>query len=118
MSLGNIIKNLIVIAVLAAGGFAYYMFYQGLNPLDMDDINTATTSTKNKIDQISKTVAEKDSMPEESRVYKRKDADGNWYYSNEPPKEGEEAEEMIYRSDTNVLPPLPEDNNKEKSKNK
>jgi len=112
--MGNLVKITAVIAVLAIGGFAYYMHQNGLNPLDVNDIKTATSSTKTKLDKISETIAEKDIPNKESKVYKRKDAQGNWYYSNEPPREGEEAEVMIYRSDTNVLPPLPEDNKKKK----
>lgn len=114
MLAGNFVKTVLVVAILAAGGFAYYMVNNDLNPLNIDDIKTATSSTKNKIDKISATISEKDVASKESKVYKRKDAQGNWYYSNEPPKEGEEAEVMTYRSDTNVLPPLPEDNKKKK----
>lgn len=114
MSIGQLIKSLLFIALLAAGGLGYYMYHQGLNPLDADDIKTVTDTTKTKIDKISDTIKEQDTLPKESKVYKRKDSQGNWYYSNEPPKEGEEAEEMTFRSDTNVLPPLPEDNKKKK----
>ena len=110
--MGSLLKTLMVIAVLALGGFGYYMYYNDLNPLDMDDIKTATSSTKNKMDRISETITKKDSLSKETKVYKRKDAQGYWYYSNEPPGEGEEAEEMTYRTDANVLPPLPEDNKK------
>ena len=106
------LKMIFVVLILAAGGFAYYMHHNGLDPLDINDIKTATSSTKTKIDKISKTITEKESLSQESKVYKRKDAQGNWYYSNEPPKEGDEAEVMTFRSDTNVLPPLPEDNKK------
>ena len=112
--MGNFMKLTALIIVLALGGFAYYMYQQGLNPLDINDIKLATDSTKSKIDKISDTIAEKDIPAKESKVYKRKDAQGNWYYSNEPPKEGEEAEVTTYRSDTNLLPPLPEDNKKKK----
>jgi hypothetical protein len=112
--MGNFAKLSALIIVLALGGFGYYMYQSGLNPLDINDIKLATDSTKSKIDKISETISEKDIPAKESKVYKRKDAQGNWYYSNEPPKEGEEAEVMIYRSDTNLLPPLPEDNKKKK----
>lgn len=112
--MGNFIKLTAIVLVLGIGGFAYYMHSNGLNPLNINDIKAATSSTKTKIDRISDTLAEKDVPAGESKVYKRKDAQGNWYYSNEPPKEGEEAEVMTYRSDANVLPPLPEDNKKKK----
>ena len=112
--MGNFVKLSVVIIVIALGSFAYYMYQQGLNPLNINDIKLATDSTKSKIDKISDTIAEKDSNARESKVYKRKDAQGNWYYSNVPPKEGEEAEVTTYRSDTNLLPPLPEDNKKKK----
>lgn len=110
--MASLIKKIAVIAVLILGGFGYYMYYHGLDPLDMNDIKTATSSTKTKIDKISATITDKDSLSKETKVYKRKDTQGNWYYSNKPPEKGEEAEEMTYRSDTNVLPPLPEDKKK------
>ena len=112
--MANLVKISALIIVLAVAGFGYYMYQQGLNPLNVNDIKIATDGTKSKLDKISDTLAEKDGAAKESRIYKRKDAEGNWYYSNEPPKEGEEAETMIYRSDTNLLPPLPEDNKKKK----
>jgi len=112
--MANLVKITALLMVFVLGGFAYYMHKHGLNPLDINDIKTATSSTKTKLDRISETIAEKDIPAKESKVYKRKDAQGNWYYSNEPPKEGEEAEVTTYRSDTNLLPPLPEDNKKKK----
>lgn len=108
------LKMIALLFIVATGGFAYYMHHNGLNPLDIDDIKAATSSTKTKIDKISRTIAEENGLSKESKVYKRKDAEGNWYYSNEPPKEGEEAEVLIFHSDTNVLPPLPEDEKKKK----
>lgn len=105
-------KYIALILVLAVGGFAYYMTQNGLDPFNIDDIKIAAGSTKSKMDRISEVVTEKGTPAKESKVYKRKDAEGNWYYSNEPPKEGEEAELQVFRSDTNVLPPLPEDKKK------
>ena len=112
--MGNFAKVATLIIILALGGFGYYMYQNGLNPLDINDIKLATDSTKSKIDKISDTLKEKDISAKESKVYKRKDAQGNWYYSNDPPGEGEEAEVTIYRSDKNLLPPLPDDNQKKK----
>jgi len=98
--------------VIAAGGVSYYMYKNGLKPLDANDLKRVTDTTKSKIEKISDTISDKNNLSGETKVYKRKDAKGNWYYSNEPPKAGEEAEELTYRSDTNVLPPLPDDNKK------
>ena len=116
--MGKFVKITILLILLVLGGFGYYMTQMGLDPLNIDDIKAATSSTKSKIDKISETVtdtiADKDLPAKESKVYKRKDADGNWYYSNEPPEKGKDAEVTTYRSDTNLLPPLPEDKNKEK----
>ena len=105
----NIINKLGLIALLGAGVFAYYMYQNKLNPTDINDIKKAADSARTKIDKISDVVTDTADINRESVVYKRKDAKGNWYYSNEPPEEGEEAEKIIYRSDTNVLPPLPGD---------
>jgi len=106
--MGNIIKLLGMIALIGAAAFAYYMYKNNLNPMDMNDVEKATSAAKSKIDKISDVVTDSAGISKESIVYKRKDANGNWYYTNEPPPEGEEAETVIYRSDTNVLPPLPE----------
>ena len=107
--MGNIVKVLSLIVLLGASGFVYYMYQNKLNPTDVEDIKKAATAAKSKIDKISNVVTDTTDVAKESVVYKRKDANGNWYYSNDPPEEGEEAEAITYRSDTNVLPPLPDD---------
>ena len=110
--MGNTIKILSLVTLVAIGGFGYYMYENKLNPTDVDDIKKAASSAKAKLDKISDVVTDTKDINKESIVYKRKDAKGNWYYSNQPPEEGEEAEKIIYRSDTNVLPPLPDDKKK------
>ena len=110
----KLINVLGLIALFGAGAFAYYMYQNKLNPTDMDDIKKAASSARSKIDKISDVVTDTGDISKESIVYKRRDAQGNWYYSNEPPKEGEEAEAITYRSDTNVLPPLPDDRKSKK----
>ena len=105
----KIIIFLAVFVVLGAGGFAYYMNQNGLDPLDIGDIKNAVMSTKSKLNKISGIIADENFQGEETKVYKHKDAQGNWYYSNEPPEKGTEVEVKTYRSDANVLPPLPED---------
>lgn len=112
--MGQLVKLTLFVAAIALGGFAYYMVYNDLDPLDAEDIKKATSSTQSKLEKISDTLAEKNSTGKEEKVYKRKDAEGNWYYTNEPPEDGEEADTIIYRTDTNVLPPLPEDDKKKK----
>lgn len=42
--------------------------------------------------------------PAETTVYKWKDKNGEWHFSNQPPPEGVAAEITIYRSDVNVMP--------------
>lgn len=103
------IRQLIVLFILlalCAGGAWLYM--NDINPLDWGAVKDEWAKTQGKVDDISR-IIENPNAPDktETKVYKRKDADGNWYYTNEPPKEGEEAEEQVYRSDTNLMP-LPE----------
>jgi len=43
-------------------------------------------------------------------VYKWRDADGAWRITDEPPPRGVEYERLEYRSDTNVLPLVPDGN--------
>jgi len=47
-----------------------------------------------------------DSKLHTTTVYKWRDADGNWQFSNEPPPPGIYSDITIYRSDTNVTPAL------------
>lgn len=42
-------------------------------------------------------------------IYKIQNPDGTWSYSNEKPADNSKVIEQEYRSDTNVLPPLPKD---------
>jgi len=106
-----IIKLLVAITLLGVAGFAIYMVQQDLDPLNVDDIKKAAISSKSNLEKLPQVMDGTISDTNESIVYKRKDAKGIWYYTNEPPKEGEESEKLIYRSDANVLPPLPEDKN-------
>lgn len=105
----QIIKLLLAITLLGVAGFVIYMVQQGLDPLNIKDVEKAASSSKSTLRKLPQVVDGSISDTNESIVYKRKDAKGNWYYTNEPPKDGEESEELIYRSDTNVLPPLPKD---------
>ena len=98
-----------VILLLALGGLGFYMYQNNLNPLSFDDINKAKSGILEKGNKISEVVTEPNVAPQKTTVYKRKDDKGNWYYSNDPPKPGEQAEAVTYSSDTNVLPPLPDD---------
>jgi len=111
-----IFKFVIAVGLLGIAAFAIYMVRQDMNPLDLDDIKKAATSSKAKLDKIPKVLDGTVDNLDQSVIYKRKDAKGNWYYTNEPPKEGEESETLIYRSDTNVLPPLPDDNKSPKNR--
>lgn len=109
--LGSLIKWVLVAGALAAAAMAYYMYRQGLNPLDPDDLQHTLSSTKERFATMEEAV-KASGHKKESVIYKRKDASGHWYYTNEPPEAGEEGEKLIFRSDTNVLPPLPEDGKK------
>jgi hypothetical protein len=108
----QIIKFLVAIALLGTAAFAIYMVQQDMDPLNVDDVKKAATSSKSTLEKLPKVLDGTVENLNESVIYKRKDAKGNWYYTNEPPKEGEESETLIYRSDTNVLPPLPDANKK------
>jgi len=108
-----IIKLLVAITLLGVASFAIYMVQQGLDPLNVKDIKKAATSSRSKLEKLPQVVDGSISDTNESIVYKRKDAKGNWHYTNEPPKDGEDSEKLIYRSDANLLPPLPE--NKQQS---
>ena len=110
----QIIKFLLTITLLGIAAFAIYMVQQDMDPLNVDDLKKAATSSKSTLEKLPKVLDGTVDNLNESVIYKRKDAKGNWYYTNEPPKEGEESESLIYRSDTNVLPPLPQDNKKSK----
>lgn len=105
----QIIKLLLAITLLGVAAFVIYMVQQGLDPLDVKDVEKAANSSKSTLGKLPQVIDGSISDTNESIVYKRKDANGNWYYTNEPPNEGEESEKLIYRSDSNVLPPLPED---------
>ena len=105
----QIIKFFLAISLLGIAAFAVYMVQQGMDPLNVEDVKKAANSSRSTLEKLPQVVDGSISDTNESIVYKRKDAKGNWYYTNEPPKEGEESEKLIYRSDTNVLPPLPED---------
>ena len=104
-----IIKFFVAVALLGIAAFAIYMVQQDMDPLNVDDIKDAATSSKSTLKKLPKVLDGTVDNLDESVIYKRKDAQGNWYYTNEPPKEGEESETLIYRSDTNVVPPLPDD---------
>jgi len=106
------VKLIVVILILTVAGVGYYMYQNQLNPLSLEDINKAKTGILEKGNKIGDVVTKPNLVPKKTTVYKRKDAKGNWYYSNEPPKPGEQAEAVTYSSDTNVLPPLPDDNKK------
>lgn len=105
----TLIKFFLAIALLGIAAFAFYMVQQDMDPLNVDDIKKAATSSKSTLDKLPKVLDGTVDNLNESVIYKRKDAQGNWYYTNEPPKESEESETLIYRSDTNVVPPLPDD---------
>ena len=105
----QIFKILLALTLLVVAGFVIYMVQQGLDPLNVKDVEKAAKSSTSTLGKLPQVVDGSISDTDESIVYKRKDAKGNWYYTNEPPNEGEESEKLIYRSDTNVLPPLPED---------
>ena len=107
-----ITKFFLAITLLGVAGFTIYMVQQGLDPLNINDVKKAATSSKSSLEKLPQVMDGTISDTNESIVYKRKDAEGNWYYTNEPPKEGEKSEKLIYRSDANVLPPLPGDNQK------
>jgi len=51
--------------------------------------------------------------PAETKLYKWRDATGQWQVSDTPPGEGIKFEVLQYRNDVNVVPALPE-KNKEK----
>lgn len=108
----QLIKFLIAIALLGIAAFAIYMVRQDMDPLNVDDVKKAATSSRSTLEKLPQVLDGTVDNLDESVIYKRKDANGNWYYTNEPPREGEESEKLIYRSDTNVLPPLPGDNKK------
>jgi hypothetical protein len=108
------IKFVLAIVLLGAAAFAVYMLWQNLDPLNVDDVKKAAASSKTTLEKLPGIMDGKAGNLNESVIYKRKDAKGNWYYTNEPPKEGEESEALIYRSDTNVLPPLNTANSKSK----
>lgn len=110
----QIFKFFVAIALLSIAAFAIYMVQQDMDPLNIDDVKKAATSSKSALGKLPKVLDGKVDNLNESVIYKRKDAQGKWYYTNEPPKEGEESETLIYRSDTNVLPPLPDDTKKSK----
>ena len=109
-----IIKFLVAITLMGIAGFTIYMVQQGLDPLNIDDVKKAATSSKSSLKKLPRVMDGTISDTNESIVYKRKDAEGNWYYTNEPTKNGEKSEKLIHRSDANVLPPLPGDNQKSK----
>ena len=109
--IGRFFKFIVLAMVLSAAGIAYYMYQNNLNPLNTDDLQQAVSSTKSRFENIQDAV-KASGGGKESVIYKRKDAKGNWYFTNEPPAKGEESEKMTYRSDANVLPPLPEDGKK------
>jgi len=44
----------------------------------------------------------------ETTVYKIQNPDGSWTFSNQKPQDDSKAVQQHYRSDTNVVPSLPE----------
>ena len=112
------IKFLIAIALLGAAGFAIYMVQQGMDPLNVKDLQKAAASSKTTLEKLPQVMDGTVDSLNESVVYKRKDAEGNWYYTNEPPKAGEESETLRYRTDSNVLPPLSNDKSNDNRKTK
>ena len=111
------VKVIVFILLLAVAGLGFYMHQNNLNPLSLEDINKAKVGIVEKGNKIGDAVTNPNIAPKKTTVYKRKDAKGNWYYSNEPPKPGEQAESITYSSDTNVLPPLPNENKKKQPEN-
>lgn len=105
--IGKLFKMIALVAVMGIAGLGYYMYQHQLNPLDSNDLKKALSSTKSRFDNIEDAVKAAGSKGPKTVIYKRKDANDNWYYTNEPPKEGEQSEKLIYRSDTNVIPKLP-----------
>lgn len=105
-------RLLIIIILIGAGVMGFYMYQNNLNPLNPADLSKAKEGILSKGNKITEVVTQPDQTPKQTIVYKRKDKNGNWYYSNEPPKKGEQAEATIYSSDTNVIPPLPDDKRK------
>jgi len=104
----------LIILLLGVAGTGVYMYQNHLNPFSLDDINKAKTGILSKGNEITQVITAPDQTGKTTTVYKRKDANGNWYYSNVPPKPGEQAEALTYSSDTNVLPPLPDDKKNKK----
>ena len=99
-------------ALTGIAGLSYYMYQNNLNPLDTEDLKKVATTTKSRFDNVQDAIKAAGEANGETVIYKRRDASGKWYYTNEPPEAGEESEKLTYRSDTNVLPKLSDDGKK------
>jgi hypothetical protein len=67
------------------------------------------------ISQIRHQFGDKSDEATTTKIYKRRNAKGEWVFTNEPPPAGKEGQVLEYRSDTNVMP-APEKDKKEKEK--
>lgn len=107
-------RLLIIIAIVLVGVAAFSHLnpsaQKSLQPL-LDGLNTVKSWFNNKISDIRKSGQTND-QTSGTTVYKWKDREGNWQFSNQPPPEDVASSVTVYHTDTNVTqaqkpPPLP-----------
>ena len=94
-------KKWIIIAAVI-GGLYYYAAHTDGGQKQFNQLaNWFEQRTGQEIPSI-------DASKDKTTIYKIQNPDGTWSYSNEKPANDSKVIEQEYRSDTNVLPALPE----------
>jgi hypothetical protein len=63
---------------------------------------------RDRIQSLSSSIGLSDITPKKTaRLFKWRDARGNWHITDQPPPEGVDFEKLEYREDLNVLPRPP-----------
>ena len=88
-----IVKVLVVVVLVAVAAGAYYVYR---NPALVIPLFEGTPLESTVRETLGTT-----------RVYKWRDADGNWHITDEPPPEGTKFEKLEYQNDVNVVPSVP-----------
>lgn len=86
--------NKLVFLCVALAGWIIYDRWDNIVSRVQQTVDKVTTSVKSP----------QDDKPVTTTVYKWKDADGNWQFSNSKPESVNNAEIQQFRSDANVLP--------------
>ena len=101
----NLVRLLVVILILLVGAAALTQLNPSADktasPLmkGLENVRSWFDTTPNK---ITKAVSEKSGAGHETKVYKWKDKQGEWHFSNHPPAKDVASSIKIYRNDVNI----------------